>query len=182
MNKGDIVKLEGYDRVGHADCDYGEVVVLCNNSSHYIVVDVLQLEVVRTENPNGVFVESFAYAGDGAVKSIVAYEAALQCMVTRAVSLSSTLVEADEEYPPEEPIVEFVNKRTGEMQKCRLQEDAQALCDDPMTQAYGVDTSEFINEWRKMDLRDGCPRCQNDVMENASEPDVMARWDLGGRN
>jgi hypothetical protein len=47
-----------------------------------------------------------------------------------------------------------------------------------MTTAYGVDTGEFVNDWRRQDLRDGCPFCRNEVVENASEPDVLRRMDL----
>lgn len=73
----------------------------------------------------------------------------------------------------------FVNTRTGTLQTCRLDpERLDAFYDDPCTAAYGVDTGEFVNDWRKRDLRDGCPHCRADVAENLSEPDVLTRWEL----
>ena len=69
--------------------------------------------------------------------------------------------------------------RRGRFRACRLSPSRlDAFYDDPMTRAYGVDTEEFVNEWRRQDLRAGCPRCRADVAENASEPDVLARWEL----
>lgn len=71
--------------------------------------------------------------------------------------------------------------KKGRFRACRLSESRlAAFYDDPMTSAYGVDTGEFVNDWRKRDLRDGCPRCRAEVMENASEPDVLARFEMGG--
>lgn len=71
----------------------------------------------------------------------------------------------------------FRDKKTGRFRECRLSpRRLNAFYDDPMTDAYGVDTGEFVNDWRKQDIRDGCPRCRAEVIENASEPDVMARW------
>jgi hypothetical protein len=69
--------------------------------------------------------------------------------------------------------------RHGRTRTCRLDpERLDAFHDDPMTTAYGVDTGEFVNDWRRQDLRDGCPFCRNEVVENASEPDVLRRMDL----
>lgn len=71
----------------------------------------------------------------------------------------------------------FRNAKTGRFRACRLAH-LDDFYDDPMTVACGVDTSEFVNDWRKRDIREGCPRCRADVAENMSEPDVMARWEL----
>lgn len=71
--------------------------------------------------------------------------------------------------------------RDGVKRVCRLAPDKMAaFYDDPMTVAYGVDTSEFVYDWRKKDIRLGCPYCRAEVMENASEPDVLQRWGLRG--
>lgn len=73
----------------------------------------------------------------------------------------------------------FRDRRTGRFRACRLSPSRlDAFYNDPMTTACGVDGGEFVNEWRKQDLRDGCPHCTADVTENASEPDVMRRWEL----
>lgn len=77
----------------------------------------------------------------------------------------------------------FRNKRTGRFQQCRLvklhesleNEAEQAMMD------YSGCQGEFENDFRKRDLADGCPHCTESVIENASEPDVMARWDLRRR-
>ena len=53
----------------------------------------------------------------------------------------------------------------------------ERCADDPMN-AYAP-MGDIYNAARKRDLHDGCPRCRGDVMDNASEPDVMARWELG---
>jgi len=66
----------------------------------------------------------------------------------------------------------FINKRTNEWQQCRMESTAW---DDPIMQESGC-SGEFTNDFRRKDLHDGCPVCTSDVMENASEPDVMARW------
>jgi len=87
------------------------------------------------------------------------------------------------EVHPEEydraPRAPFTNPRTGQQQTCRLDPTKlDEFYDDPMTAAYGVDTGEFTNGWRKQDLADGCPHCKQEVIDNASEPDVMGRWEL----
>ena len=67
----------------------------------------------------------------------------------------------------------------GVKQICRLApEKLEIFYDDPITQACGA-SGEFVNDWRKRDLRAGCPYCRAAVMENASEPDVLNRWGLG---
>jgi len=66
----------------------------------------------------------------------------------------------------------FRNKRTGEWQQCRLEDTDWG---DPIMQESGC-SGEFANDFRKKDLYDGCPRCNEDVADNVSEPDVMARW------
>lgn len=84
-----------------------------------------------------------------------------------------------EEFEPPTPRAPFINPRTGKQQTCRLDPvKLDEFYDDPMTRSYGVDTGEFVNGWRKQELADGCPHCQQEVTENASEPDVMARWDM----
>jgi hypothetical protein len=69
--------------------------------------------------------------------------------------------------------------RDGKRRICRLAPHRLTqFYDDPMTHASGVDVGEFVNDWRKQDLRNGCPYCRTEVLENASEPDVMQRWEL----
>ena len=68
----------------------------------------------------------------------------------------------------------FRNQSTGEWQRCRME---SVDWDDAYMTMSGC-SSEFANDFRKKDLRDGCPRCSGDVLENASEPDVMSRWGL----
>ena len=73
----------------------------------------------------------------------------------------------------------YHDPKTGRWKACRLSPTRLAsLYDDPITVAYGVDTGEFVNDWRKQDLRDGCPYCLADAVENGSEPDVLRRWGL----
>lgn len=68
--------------------------------------------------------------------------------------------------------------KKGRFKACRLSpERLDAFYNDPMTEASGC-AGDFVNDWRKRDLREGCPRCRAEVMENASEPDVMARYGL----
>lgn len=61
--------------------------------------------------------------------------------------------------------------------QCRLE---TTEWDDPIMEMSGC-SGEFANDFRKKDLRDGCPSCTGMVADNASEPDVMARWELGPR-
>lgn len=75
---------------------------------------------------------------------------------------------------PALPPTKFINKRTGKEQTCRLD---SADWEDPIMEMSGC-AAEFANEWRKQDLRDGCPRCAGEVFDNASELDVMERWEL----
>jgi hypothetical protein len=67
----------------------------------------------------------------------------------------------------------FKNKK-GRWQMCRL---AATDWDDPIMAMSGC-SGEFASDFRKRDVRDGCPFCRGEVKENASEPDVMARWGL----
>lgn len=39
LTNGDRINLTGYDIVASASCDHGTVLVLTNNSSHFLVVD-----------------------------------------------------------------------------------------------------------------------------------------------
>lgn len=71
----------------------------------------------------------------------------------------------------------FRNKK-GRFQRCRV-EALHDTADDPMNDYAGSDVmGEIANDLRRKDLRDGCTRCRGEVAENASEPDVMARWGL----
>ena len=63
--------------------------------------------------------------------------------------------------------------RTGRFQACRVNQFCRS--DDPMNAACGC-ADEIVNDLRKRDVREGCPVCTTDVIENASEPDVMQRW------
>ena len=76
------------------------------------------------------------------------------------------------------PVAFGYRDRHGVRRICRLAPDKMdAFYNDPMTAAYGVDTGEFVNGWRKLDVQAGCPYCRREVLENLSEPDVMERWD-----
>lgn len=65
--------------------------------------------------------------------------------------------------------------KTGRFRGCRIAA-LDRCADDPMND--GAPMGDIYNDARKQDLRDGCPRCGEDVLENASEPDVMSRWEL----
>ena len=67
----------------------------------------------------------------------------------------------------------YRNKK-GQWQRCRL---ASTDWDDEIMRMSGC-AGEFANDFRKKDLRDGCTFCREEVGMNASEPDVMRRWDL----
>lgn len=68
----------------------------------------------------------------------------------------------------------FRNERANKWQRCRLE---ATDWDDPIMHESGC-AGEFANDMRKQDLRDGCPFCTANVVENASEPDVMLRWEM----
>lgn len=68
---------------------------------------------------------------------------------------------------------DFRDKKTGRFRSCRVRDFLST--DDPITEMSGC-SGEISNDLRKRDLRDGCPICTEDVIENGSEPDVMARW------
>jgi hypothetical protein len=71
----------------------------------------------------------------------------------------------------------YRDKKTGQFRQCRVKSFTHN--DDPMNDYAGSDVcAEIANDLRKKDLRDGCTECRREVAENASEPDVMARWDL----
>lgn len=77
------------------------------------------------------------------------------------------------------PVPFSYRDRNGVRRICRLiPEKLDGLHNDPMTVAYGVDTGEFINQWRKRDIAEGCPYCLREVYDNLSEPDVLQRWEL----
>lgn len=90
MKVGDIINPAGYDRVAKAGYDHGDIVVLTNNSDHFIVVEA----------------ESEHYGLDGEVKvrgivsyddadgrpTIAAYRMALKTMVEIAIAESSSLM------------------------------------------------------------------------------------------
>lgn len=67
----------------------------------------------------------------------------------------------------------FRDPRTGRFRQCRVRQLDEAA-DDPIMVASGC-FGEFVNDARKRDLRDGCPRCWEEVIANASEPDG---WEL----
>ena len=65
--------------------------------------------------------------------------------------------------------------RKGRFQACRV--NRFCCSDDPMNASVPGDVlHDIVNDLRKRDVREGCPVCTEDVRENASEPDVMARW------
>lgn len=110
------------------------------------------------------------------------------CTIEGAMNLDKmlpptyTVVAIDLEFPgwgpPPEPPREYFDK-SGKRRTCRLDPSKlEEFHDDPITQAYGVPSADFINDWRKRDLRDGCPFCLAEAAENASEPDVLRRWEI----
>ncbi len=66
----------------------------------------------------------------------------------------------------------FRDPHTGRFRTCRLDSFAY---DDPMNAECGC-LDEIINDMRKRDVKDGCPKCTTALIDNASEPDVMQRW------
>lgn len=66
----------------------------------------------------------------------------------------------------------FRNKGTQVWQRCRIQ---STEWDDPYMQESGC-SGEFYGDFLRRDVADGCPRCTGQVLDNASEPDVMQRW------
>lgn len=75
---GTMVALSGYTEVAHADCDHGRVVLMHNNSSHYLIA-----EVEDPDSGRGMVVKVFPYSG---VDLVDAYQSALEEMVRRAVA------------------------------------------------------------------------------------------------
>lgn len=72
----------------------------------------------------------------------------------------------------------FRDKKTGRFRACRVTAFHNRP-EDPMDAYAGADImGDVCNDLRKRDLRDGCPTCRAEVIENASEPDVMQRWGL----
>lgn len=71
--------LDGYDRVASAGCDYGEVVVLNNNGTHYLLVET------SPDEPGGTQVAAFPYRPG---TTVAAYEAALAAMAQKALSFT----------------------------------------------------------------------------------------------
>ena len=67
----------------------------------------------------------------------------------------------------------FRSKKTGRFVACRINQ-LERCADDPMN-AYAP-IGDIYGDARRRDVRDGCPRCTEEVAENASEPDVMQRW------
>ena len=65
--------------------------------------------------------------------------------------------------------------KSGTVRQCRI-DQLDRCADDPMNE--GAPMGDIYNDARKRDLRDGCPKCTEDVIENASEPDVMRRWEI----
>lgn len=71
----------------------------------------------------------------------------------------------------------FRHPRTGRFRPCRVEHFARTSDEDPMTATIPGDVlGDLYNDLRKQDVRDGCPRCTQQVVDNASEPDVMHRW------
>jgi hypothetical protein len=79
------------------------------------------------------------------------------------------------DVPDVDPATTFYINRRGNRVVCRIAA-LDACADDPMN-AYAP-MGDIYNDCRRADLRDGCPACIEGVTENASEPDVMARWGL----
>lgn len=79
------------------------------------------------------------------------------------------------EPEPTDPTTTFYVNRRGNRVVCRIAA-LDACADDPMNDYAPM--GDIYNDARRADLRDGCPTCTADVVDNASEPDVMARWGL----
>lgn len=97
---GDMLHLEGYDLTAKAGCDYGEVLVLNNNSTHLLVVEV-DFDQARPDGSltgTGRLVASFRYGQNG-LNPRAAYAAALQAASAHALERCSSLDECDAELP-----------------------------------------------------------------------------------
>lgn len=62
--------------------------------------------------------------------------------------------------------------KKGRFKACRVRSFDY---NDPITVMSGCG-GEISNMMRRKDLEEGCPWCLEELMENASEPDVLARW------
>ena len=68
--------------------------------------------------------------------------------------------------------MQWRDKYTGRFKACRMR---SADWDDPIMRYSGC-SGEFRSMFRYKDIQEGCPWCLEELMENASEPDVLARW------
>lgn len=65
--------------------------------------------------------------------------------------------------------------KTGRLRTCRV-ERLNDCADDPMNAQAPMD--EIYGAARRQDVRDGCPACRAALVENLSEPEVLARWGM----
>jgi hypothetical protein len=94
MNIGDLFNITGYDIVATAACDHGQVLVLNNNSSHYLVAESdcagedLAADGMHTvqRHPQARLVGSWQYGGPGADDAQWCYRRALQQMTEAALA------------------------------------------------------------------------------------------------
>jgi hypothetical protein len=125
---GDMFVMVGYDIVATACCDVGQVLVLNNNSSHFLVVESDtggedfgadgMHKVYR--NVNVRLHESFAYGGINDDCEI-AHTKALRSMVDHAIKWSPSLAEAERElereYPDHDPDEWEIDARIAEEER-----------------------------------------------------------------
>lgn len=94
IQNGDMFDIAGYDVVARAQCDLGDVLVLTNNSTHYLVAETADDgDLVRAR-----LVDAFEY---GAGSCHAAYRQALELMARTALYWSDSLDEPadDAELP-----------------------------------------------------------------------------------
>jgi hypothetical protein len=145
------IDITGYDIVATANCDHGAVLVLNNNSSHYLVAESdaagegFAADGMHTvqRHPRATLVASFAY---GPRDSRAAYLLALADMVARAAEHTSDGDAFDPEACPtcgSKPGEGrgYVTRRIGSPGR-----PAQRVpCSDPDGCGYYYDESERVN-------------------------------------
>lgn len=94
INIGDTFDLTGYELLGHAATDFGQVVLLSNNSSHYLVASV---QVCAGERATVGTLRAAFETLDGKGTLTSAYAKALREMTRLALDGSPSLREEDDD-------------------------------------------------------------------------------------
>jgi hypothetical protein len=105
VNIGDAFNIVGYDILATAQCDFGHLLVLSNNSSHFLVAKTETVNGSELDaqghyravlGPSARLVAAFPYGARGG-EAASAYAGALSEMVLMATESSPSLEEDDEE-------------------------------------------------------------------------------------